>query len=509
MSPDAVIVGTGPNGLAAGVTLARAGLSVELYEAAPTIGGGLRTESLFDGDVVHDICSAVHPMAVASPFFKAFDLTARNVEMLHAPASYAHPLTEGAAAIAYRDLATTCTNLGSDGPRWQRLMKPLLEHSDAIVELLLSGPGSFPRDLAAPLLLARRILAHGTRLHAGQFATPQARALLTGVAAHSVGPLPSLAAGTVAMLLGHLAHRGGWPVPLGGSSTIAAAMADDITAHGGIFHTGCMISDLRELPPAKAILLDISPTALARIAAGRLPRPYLRALARFRYGPGAAKADFLLSEPVPWTDPNIKQATTVHLGGTRTQILRSENSTAAGLLAEEPFVLVVDPAVADPGRVRPGKRPLWAYAHVPNGDTTDPVELITAQIEKYAPGFRSTVIAHRGISAARYEAYNPNYVGGDIGTGAVTLRQSIFRPIPRMNPHLVPLPGVYLCSAATPPGPGVHGMSGYRAALQALRHEFDIKRPPLLGPTAKQHEHHRALAHVEQPQPRPPLLSPQ
>ncbi|MCB5181997.1 phytoene desaturase family protein [Streptomyces antimicrobicus] len=482
MAPDAVIVGTGPNGLTAGATLARAGLSVELYEAGATIGGGLRTESLFDSDIQHDICAAVHPMALASPFFKAFGLQERGVEMLHAPASYAHPLPGGAAGIAYHDLDATQAGLGPDGRRWRRLMRPLLQHSDGIVDLLLSDQRSLPRDPVAALLLARRVLAHGTHLASATFETEEAKALLTGVAAHAVGRLPSLTAGAVSMLLGHLAHGTGWPVPRGGSARIADALTAEITAHGGTFHTGRRISDLAELPRSRAVLLDVSPKTLVRITAGRLPTRYRRALARYTYGPGAAKADFLITEPVPWTNQAVGQATTVHLGGTQADIFRSETTTAAGVLADEPFVLVVDPVVADPERARPGKYPLWAYAHVPNGDTTDPIELITSQIERYAPGFRDTVIAQRGTSAAQYEEYNPNYVGGDIGTGAMTIRQSLLRPAPRTNPYRVPLPSVYLCSAATPPGPGVHGMSGYYAALAALHHEFGIRGRPSLGP---------------------------
>ncbi|MFI9062918.1 phytoene desaturase family protein [Streptomyces sp. NPDC053429] len=484
MSPDAVIVGTGPNGLAAGVTLARAGLSVELYEAGDSIGGGLRTESLFDSDIPHDICSAVHPMALASPFFREFGLRDRGVQMLHAPASYAHPLPHGAAAVAYRDLDATCAGLGRDGRRWRRLMQPLLQHTDGIVDLLLSDQRALPRDPAAALVLSHRVVAHGTRLASGSFDTEEAKALLAGVAAHAVGRLPSLVAGAVGMLLGHLAHGRGWPVPRGGSARIAAALAAEITAHGGVFHTGQLISDLAELPRATAVLLDVSPSALAHIAAGRLPTRYQRALAHYTYGPGAAKADFLLTERVPWANRAVGGATTVHLGGTQADIFHSETTTAAGVLADEPFVLVVDPVVADPGRARPGKYPLWAYAHVPNGDTTDPVELITTRIERYAPGFRDTIIARRGISAAQYEAYNRNYVGGDIGTGAMTIGQSVLRPVARTNPYRVPIPGVYLCSAATPPGPGVHGMSGYHAARAALRHEFGIRECPPLGPAA-------------------------
>ena len=479
---DVAIVGTGPNGLAAGVVLARAGLRVELHEAAETIGGGLRTASLFDSGVVHDICSAVHPMAAASPFFRAFDLAARGVELLQPEIGYAHPLDGGRAALAYRSLAKTCEHLGADGPGWRRLMGPLLERSEAVVDLVLSGQRGLPRDPAAALLLASRVAVHGSRLGAARFRGEAAPALLTGVAAHAVGKLPSVASAAVAMLLGHLAHGTGWPLPRGGSGRIAQALAEDITAHGGVFHTGHQVRDLSELHHARAVLLDTSPKSLLALAGGRLPRAYARALERFRYGPGAAKVDFLVSEPIPWTDPEVGRAGTVHLGGTHAEMVRQETANAHGVRTGEPFVLVVDPAVADPARALPGKRPVWAYAHVPNGDPTDPYALVRARIERYAPGFGDTVVAHRSVPAAAYEAYNPNYVGGDIGSGAMTLYQSIARPVPRFDPYRTPLPGVFLCSSATPPGPSVHGMSGYLAALSALRHCFGICEVPDLAP---------------------------
>ncbi|MFF4603974.1 phytoene desaturase family protein [Streptomyces sp. NPDC001339] len=480
--PDVAIVGTGPNGLAAAVTMARSGLRVALYEQDEEIGGGLRTKALFDDDVVHDICAAVHPMAGASPFFRAFDLAARGVELRHPAISYAHPLDHGRAALAHRDLEETCAGLGPDGPRWRRLMEPLLEHSAGVVDIILSDQRALPRDVRAASVLARHTLVHGTRLASRGFRTEEARALLTGVAAHAVGRLPSLASGAVAMLLGHLAHSSGWPLPRGGSARIAEALAADVRAHGGVFHTGQRIDDLRELGRPKAVLLDIGPKAFRRLAQGRLPAGYARSLARFRYGPGAAKADFLVSDPIPWANPDVGRAGTVHLGGSQAQMWHQETRTARGIATDEPFVLVVDPAVADPGRARPGKRPVWAYAHVPNGDPTDPLELVRSRIERYAPGFTDTVIAQRGISARDYERYNPNYVGGDISAGAMTLTQSVLRPTPRLDPYRTPLRGVYLCSASTPPGPGVHGMTGYLAARSALRREFGIRTPAPLAP---------------------------
>ncbi|MGA5184746.1 phytoene desaturase family protein [Streptomyces pseudogriseolus] len=476
---DVAIVGSGPNGLAAAVTMARAGLTVEIHEQAPTMGGGLRGEALFDSEVRHDLCAAVHPMAAASAFFRAFDLEARGVRLLQPPIPYAHPLDGGVAAFAYRDLAETRDRLGPDGQRWYRLMAPLVRHSSGVTDFLLSGQRSLPADPAAPLYLGPRVL--GQLLRGNGLRTEAARALLTGVAAHAVGRLPGLPAGAIAMLLGHLAHASGWPLPQGGSHRIAEALADDLTAHGGVVHTGRRVTDLAELD-AQVIMLDTTPRGLLAMAGDRLPPRYRRALERFRYGPGAAKADFLVSEPVPWADPEVGRAGTVHLGGTRADILATENAAARGLAAEEPFVLLVDPAVTDPGRAVGGRRPIWAYAHVPNGDTRDPVPLITRRIERYAPGFTDTVIAARGVSAAAYESHNPNYPGGDIGAGALTLTQSVFRPTPAWNPYRTPLPGVYLCSASTPPGPSVHGMCGHLAALAALRREFHVTAAPRLEP---------------------------
>ncbi|MEV5985544.1 NAD(P)/FAD-dependent oxidoreductase [Streptomyces sp. NPDC052051] len=479
---DAVVVGSGPNGLAAAVTLARAGLTVEVLEAGEEIGGGLRTVSLFDSDVRHDICSAVHPLAAVSPFFRRFDLPARGIDLLPPMASYAHPLSHGRAAVAYRDLERTCESLGPDGGRWRRLMGPLLAHSTDIGELLLSDFRSLPTSLRVPFMLAHRTLKHGTRAASHTFATEEAAALLTGVATHAVGRLPSLVGGGISVFLGHLAHSRGWPVPRGGSRVLAAAMAQDITRHGGVLHTGARVTDLRQLHGARVVLFDTSPREFSVIAGARLPRRYCAQLRRFRYGPAAAKVDFLVTEPVPWANPEVGTAGTVHLGGTQAQIHRRESHVAHGRDAGEPFVLLVDPSVADPSRTHAGKRPVWAYAHVPNGYAGDPVPLVRARIEKYAPGFGDTVRAARGINGVEYENYNPNYVGGDIGAGALTVRQTLLRPTARWDPYRTPLPGVYLCSASTPPGPGVHGMSGHLAALSALRREFGITTPPSLAP---------------------------
>ncbi|MEV8476859.1 NAD(P)/FAD-dependent oxidoreductase [Streptomyces sp. NPDC051173] len=477
---DAAIVGTGPNGLAAAVTLARAGLDVVLYEKADTVGGGLRTVALFDSEVRHDVCSAVHPMAVASPFFRAFGLASRGVNLLQPDIPYAHPLAGGHAVAAWRDITRTAAHLGVDGPRWERLMGPLVARSRSVVDLLLSDLRSVPRDPVAAAWLASRVLAHATPR--SPFVTPEARALLTGVAAHAVGKLPSLASAAVAMLLAHTAHSTGWPLPEGGSDRIAAALADDITAHGGVLHTGHHVRDLAELGDVPLVLLDVGPKEFLALAGHRLPARYRRALRRYRYGPGAAKADFLVSGPVPWASPLVGRAGTVHVGGSHADIARQESGVAQGKPGSAPFLLVVDPAVTDPSRAVDGRRPVWAYAHVPHGDTRDPVELIRRRVEEYAPGFTDTILASHGRPAAGFEAYNPNYVGGDITAGALTVRQSLLRPTARWDPYTTPLPGVYLCSAATPPGPSVHGMCGHLAALSALRRHHGIRETPDLSP---------------------------
>ncbi|MBT2408916.1 MULTISPECIES: NAD(P)/FAD-dependent oxidoreductase [unclassified Streptomyces] len=468
---DAAVVGSGPNGLAAALTLARAGLVVEVFEAHECLGGGLRTEALFDSEVLHDICAAVHPMAPVSPFMRSLPLREHGVRMMRSPAAYAHPLRGGQAAIAWNDLDATCAELGPDGERWRSLMLPLMECSEDIVRLMLSTQRTVP-PLRALTALAPRMPVHALRLGGG-LRTEAGRALLTGVAAHGIGRLPSSAAAAVALLLGHLAHTSGWPIPRGGSGAMAAVMAAEIEKLGGRIHTGVRIDSLRELPADRRItMLDVSPRELARIAP--LPAGYLRQLSRYRYGPGAAKADFLVDGEIPWTDSRLSQAATIHLAGgrgTAAEVAQAEELTARGVLAERPYIIVVDPATADPARAVRGRRPVWAYAHVPNADTRNPLALIRASIEARAPGFGDTVIAERGMSAAQLGEYNTNYVGGDIASGAMSLWQTLVRPVARWNPYRTPVPGTWLCSSATPPGPSVHGMCGYHAAASALKEQ--------------------------------------
>lgn len=486
---DAVVVGSGPNGLAAAVTLARAGLSVQVLEAQDTVGGGSRTLDLGLADgIVHDLCSAVHPMALASPFFRAFDLPSRGVELAIPEASYAQPLDDEPAAIAWHDLDRTVEGLGMDGPVWRRTLGALARHSELVVDLALGDKRSIPpsllrRPAGLPVaaLFGGMVGMQGSPAWDLPLRTDRGRALLTGVAAHAIGALPSLAGSATALLLGSLAHAGGWPIPVGGSQAIADALVADLLEHGGEILTGHRVRSWRDVPDARATLLDTTATAAAGILANRLPGGLERQLRSFPHGNAAAKVDFVLSGPVPWRDAEVGRAGTQHLGGTREQMAAAEAQVSAGHMPESPVVLVSDPSVADPSRIREGLRPLWAYAHVPAGDPTDPTEMVTRQIERFAPGFRDLVVASRGISAADMPHHNPSLVGGDIAMGHVTMWGMIARPTRHWDPYRLGSTGWYLCSAATPPGPGVHGMGGWHAARRVLRQEFGIERMPDLG----------------------------
>ncbi len=479
--PDVVIVGSGPNGLAAAVVLARAGLAVTIFEAEPTIGGGARTAELTLPGFLHDVCSAVHPMALASPFFRAFGIE-RRVDFAVPEISYAHPLDGGRAALAWRDLGRTAESLGADGRAWRRLLEPLARHATEIAEITGTSLVRFPRHPIALAGLGLRALEQGSGAWNARFGLDAAQALLTGVIAHANRRLPDLPAAAAGLVLAAHGHAGGWPVPLGGSRSIVDALAEDVLAHGGRIVTDARIARLDELPPARAVILDVTPRAFARLAADRISPRYARAIARFRYGSAVAKADFALDGPVPWENEAVAAAPTAHLGGSRAQIVAAERAVAAGRHPDRPYVLVSQPSTLDPSRAPEGKHVLWAYTHVPAGSTLDRTEAITAQVERFAPGFRDRILAVSSSTAVEIEGHNANYVGGDIAAGEVSLRQLLARP-KAIDPWSTPIEGVYLCSGSVSPGPGVHGMGGMNAAARVLARRFGMTGLPDLAPT--------------------------
>lgn len=476
-SVDVTVVGSGPNGLAAAVICARAGLSVRVIEAQSTAGGGARTlpDPEFSG-VSHDICSAVHPLALASPFFSAFDLRSRGVTLTSPEVSYGNPLPGRPAAIGYRDIERTCAEL-DEGASWRSLLGPLAADCDGVVGLLLGDKRSIPPSIPAAARVAPRLLAQGSpawRSLRGE----DARALFTGVAAHTISQMPSLVSAGAGLMLATLAHAVGWPIPVGGSQAIPDALLTDLRAHGGELVLGEEVTG----PPPGVVLYDTAPTALLRIYGDRLPPRYARTLLRYKYGPGVAKVDFVLSGEIPWRDPRLADAPTLHLGGDRATMALAEREIAAGRHAEWPMVLAALPHLTDPGRVdAQGRRPLWAYAHVPAGSTVDMAETVSGVFERFAPGFRDLVVGVRSVPAARLSDHNANLVGGDIGVGGNNMLSALTGPAVRWNPWSTPIPGAYLCSSATPPGGGVHGMAGYYAARTVLRKEFGIRDLPSLA----------------------------
>lgn len=475
---DVAVVGSGPNGLAAAAVMARAGLSVEVHEAADTIGGGVRTAELMQPGHFHDICSAVHPMALASPFFRDFEL-ARRIDLVVPELSFGSPLDGGRAALGYHSLERTVQALGRDGDAYRSLVGPLVNRIDGVMDLTQHQLLRIPRDPLAAALFGLRTAEQGSRLWNTRFKENLAPALLSGVAAHAVSKLPSLSSAGAGLMLTALGHAQGWPIPLGGSASIAAALAADIRAHGGVIHTGAPIESLQELKGVHATLLDVAPRGLLDIAGDRLPAKYRQSLETFRYGNGSCKVDFILSDPVPWAARELADAGTVHVGGTRAELAQAENAVSAGKHPDRPYVLVAQPSRFDSGRAPSGRQILWAYCHVPAGSTRDMGEAVTAQLERYAPGFRDVVVQTRVTTAAELASYNRNYIGGDFSAGIMDVRGLVQRPVVSRIPWRTPAPGVYLCSSSTPPGPGVTGMPGYFAAKHALKDMFGLEVPVL------------------------------
>ncbi len=465
---DAVVVGSGPNGLVAAVTMAATGRRTLLVEAADTVGGGLRTEELTLPGFRHDVCATVLPLARASRAFRALRLEDDGVRWAHPPVAAAHPLDDRDAVLVHRDLDATMAGLGSDGWRWRETVGATATAGHPLVDSLLAPLDLPPR---APLALARYGALgawSATWVARVAFRTTPGRAVFAGMAAHSMLDLSSPLTAGYGLLLAALAHHVGWPVVAGGSQSLADALVARLRRHGGEVATGTAVRDLAELPPAGSILLNLTPRQVVGITGDRLPARYRQRLERFRYGPGVFKLDWALDGPVPWRDPAVAGAATVHLGGTLEEITVSERDVAHGRHPDRPFVLLVQACVADPTRAPAGGHTLWAYCHVPNGSDVDMTVAIEAQIERFAPGFRDRVLARHVMGPAALEAHNANEVGGDIGGGAGDLRQFIARPVLSLRPWQTPLPGVYLCSASTPPGAGVHGMGGWQAARLAL-----------------------------------------
>ena len=466
---DAIVVGSGPNGLAAAIVLARAGCSVRVYEGQPTIGGGMRSAELTEPGFVHDVCSTVHALALASPFLKELPLADHGLELVHPKIPFAQPLDGGIAAVARRSVAETAEGLSKhDGRAYRALLEPYVERFDELMDALLG-----PLGLRHPLLMAKfgaRAIRSAEGLAKSKFETPEARAMFAGVSAHSMVPLDKLATSGYGLGLIISAHAVGWPVARGGSQRLADAMTSYLRALGGDVVAQNSIESLDQLPRSRVVLCDVTPRQFLRMAGKRVHGLYRRRMERYRYGPGVFKMDWALSEPVPWSAPECHDAGTLHLGGTMEEIAAGERASWEGRIEERPYVLVVQASCFDETRAPAGRHTLWAYSHVPHGSSVDMTERIENQIERFAPGFRDCILARSVMYPTDMEQRNNNYVGGDIAGGAADLTQVYTRPIASLHPYRTPIDGVYLCSSSTPPGVGVHGMCGYYAAKAALKY---------------------------------------
>ncbi|MDQ2682737.1 MAG: NAD(P)/FAD-dependent oxidoreductase [Chloroflexota bacterium] len=467
--PDVVVVGSGPNGLAAAIELAAYGRKVHVVERNSTIGGGCRTADLTLPGFRHDICSTIHPLGIASPFFRALDLRDSGLEWLHPPVPLAHPFDDGTAATLLRSVEDTAASLGPDEEAYARLMNPIVKDFDRLLPVLL-GPLRPTRHMIALARFGLPALRSVEGIVGSRFKGDKAPALFAGMAAHSMLTLNRPATASFGLVLAMVGHAIGWPVAKGGSQTIVDALARHLESLGGTIETGREIEALAELPASSQILFDLTPRQVERIAGTALPARYRKTLRNYRYGPGIFKIDWALSGPVPWTAPACREAGTVHVGGTFPEIAQAEHDANHGRHPEKPYILTAQPSVADPTRAPEGNHAFWAYCHVPRGSTEDMTERIERQIERFAPGFRDLILARATMTAAETEAYNPNYIGGDINGGMQDIRQLFTRPTPNFwDPYSTPNPRLFICSSATPPGGGVHGMAGYHAAKSAIR----------------------------------------
>ena len=465
---DAVVVGSGPNGLAAAIALAERGCSVHIVEGYPTVGGGVRSAPLTLPGFTHDVCSSVYPMVQATPFFRTLPLAKHGVEWVHPPDLVAHPLDDGTAAVLRKSVEDTAASLGEDGKAYRRLIGSLAANSDILMADLV-GPFRLPRHPLLALKFGWPALRSGRGLAEAYFRTPAGRALWAGLAAHAVLPLERRPGSAIALMLAIAGHAHGWPMVRGGAQNLSNALTAHLRSLGGTIETGRWIKSIDDLPPAKVVLLDVSPRQVVALAGHKLPRGYIRRLGKYRHGPGVFKVDWALAGPIPWTAKEFRSAGTVHVGGTLEEIADAERAPFDGRLVNRPFVLLVQPSLFDPSRAPPGRHTAWGYCHVPNGFTGNMTEAMERQIERFAPGFRDLILARYVADPAAIELYNPNCIGGDISGGVTDLGQLFTRPVARWSPYTTPNPGVFICSSSTPPGGGVHGMCGYFAAQAALK----------------------------------------
>lgn len=477
---DAIVIGSGPNGLSAAVELQRHGAKVLVLEAADSIGGGTRTTELTLPGYLHDFCSAVHPMGVLSPFFRELPLERYGLQWIHPPASVAHPLENEPAVLLTKSVAETARQLGADARAWERMVRPFLENPHGLLQDIL-GPLAIPRH---PFLLARfglQAICSAKGLANMLFKEQRAKALFAGCAGHSILPLEMPLSAAVGLIFAIAGHVTDWPVAAGGSANISKALAAYLTDLGGEIRTSMHIKKANELPEARVFLFDTDPKQLASIAEPLLPARYVRRLQNYRYGPGVFKIDWALSDPIPWSDPRCLQASTVHIGGTLAEIAASEDAAWHGSHLDSPFLILCQQSQFDPSRAPAGKHTGYAYCHVPHGSTVDMTEAIEKQITRFAPGFKEIILQRHTTNTQAFWRYNANYVGGAITGGAADAFQLFTRPVARLSPYATPHPRLFICSASTPPGGGVHGMCGYHAARSALKRLDRQKIGPLLA----------------------------